>query len=107
MCVFITINTYVQVVGCHSSGLMMLMTTKKFKCLHHFQNPFRNRDPLAANREREWLIHANIHMYLCIYSIISFPFIFQVGFGNVAAETDNERVFTILMMIIAGNLSVC
>lgn len=27
---------------------------------------------------------------------------FQVGFGNVAAETDNERVFTICMMIIAG-----
>lgn len=31
--------------------------------------------------------------------------IFQVGFGNVAAETDNERVFTICMMIIAGNSS--
>ena len=27
---------------------------------------------------------------------------FQVGFGNVAAETDNEKVFTICMMIIAG-----
>lgn len=27
----------------------------------------------------------------------------SVGFGNVAAETDNERVFTICMMIIAGN----
>jgi len=26
----------------------------------------------------------------------------QVGFGNVAAETDNEKVFTICMMIIAG-----
>lgn len=25
-----------------------------------------------------------------------------MGFGNVAAETDNERVFTICMMIIAG-----
>uniref|UniRef100_A0A1B0FLV1 PAC domain-containing protein n=1 Tax=Glossina morsitans morsitans TaxID=37546 RepID=A0A1B0FLV1_GLOMM len=25
-----------------------------------------------------------------------------VGFGNVAAETDNEKVFTICMMIIAG-----
>lgn len=25
----------------------------------------------------------------------------SVGFGNVAAETDNERVFTICMMIIA------
>lgn len=27
----------------------------------------------------------------------------SVGFGNVAAETDNERIFTICMMIIAGN----
>ena len=27
---------------------------------------------------------------------------FQVGFGNVAAETDNEKVFTILMMVVAG-----
>lgn len=26
----------------------------------------------------------------------------SVGFGNVAAETDNERIFTICMMIIAG-----
>lgn len=29
----------------------------------------------------------------------------QVGFGNVAAETDNEKVFTICMMIIAGAVS--
>ena len=28
----------------------------------------------------------------------------SVGFGNVAAETDNERVFTIFMMIIASLL---
>lgn len=28
----------------------------------------------------------------------------QVGFGNVAAETDNERIFTILMMVIAALL---
>lgn len=27
-----------------------------------------------------------------------------MGFGNVAAETDNERVFTICMMIIAGTV---
>lgn len=27
----------------------------------------------------------------------------SVGFGNVAAETDNEKIFTICMMIIAGN----
>lgn len=26
----------------------------------------------------------------------------SVGFGNVAAETDNEKMFTICMMIIAG-----
>jgi len=26
----------------------------------------------------------------------------SVGFGNVAAETDNEKIFTICMMIIAG-----
>lgn len=26
----------------------------------------------------------------------------SVGFGNVAAETDNEKVFTICMMIIGG-----
>lgn len=30
----------------------------------------------------------------------------SVGFGNVAAETDNERVFTICMMIIAGKVVV-
>lgn len=28
----------------------------------------------------------------------------SVGFGNVAAETDNERIFTICMMIIAGKI---
>ena len=34
----------------------------------------------------------------------TFPslYLLQVGFGNVAAETDNEKVFTICMMIIAG-----
>ncbi len=26
----------------------------------------------------------------------------SVGFGNVAADTDNEKIFTICMMIIAG-----
>ena len=26
----------------------------------------------------------------------------SVGFGNVAAETDNEKIFSILMMIVAG-----
>lgn len=30
----------------------------------------------------------------------------SVGFGNVAAETDNERIFTICMMIIAGKLLI-
>ena len=30
----------------------------------------------------------------------------SVGFGNVAAETDNERIFTICMMIIAGKMLV-
>lgn len=29
----------------------------------------------------------------------------SVGFGNVAPETDNEKVFTICMMIIGGTLS--
>jgi len=28
----------------------------------------------------------------------------SVGFGNVAAETDNEKIFTICMMIIAGKV---
>lgn len=28
----------------------------------------------------------------------------SVGFGNVAAETDNEKIFTICMMIIAGKI---
>ena len=26
----------------------------------------------------------------------------SVGFGNVASETDNEKIFSILMMIVAG-----
>ncbi len=26
----------------------------------------------------------------------------SVGFGNVAAETDNEKIFSILMMVVAG-----
>jgi len=30
----------------------------------------------------------------------------SVGFGNVAAETDNEKIFTICMMIIAGMLNI-
>lgn len=29
----------------------------------------------------------------------------SVGFGNVAAETDNEKIFTICMMIIAGKFA--
>ena len=31
--------------------------------------------------------------------------IVSVGFGNVASETDNEKIFSILMMIVAGNNS--
>ena len=27
----------------------------------------------------------------------------SVGFGNVASETDNEKIFSILMMIVAGD----
>ena len=26
----------------------------------------------------------------------------SVGFGNVASETDNEKIFSIFMMIVAG-----
>ena len=26
----------------------------------------------------------------------------SVGFGNIAAETDNEKIFSICMMIVAG-----
>lgn len=29
----------------------------------------------------------------------------SVGFGNVAAETDNEKIFSICMMIVAGEFS--
>ena len=29
----------------------------------------------------------------------------SVGFGNVASETDNEKIFSILMMIVAGERS--
>lgn len=39
----------------------------------------------------------SLQIYICIF--------LQVGFGNVAAETDNEKVFTICMMIIAGAVS--
>ncbi len=28
----------------------------------------------------------------------------SVGFGNIAAETDNEKIFSICMMIVAGEL---
>lgn len=41
---------------------------------------------------------------LHVYDVITFVYL-QVGFGNVAAETDNEKVFTICMMIIAGAVS--
>ena len=27
----------------------------------------------------------------------------SVGFGNVASETDNEKIFSIFMMVISGN----
>ena len=30
----------------------------------------------------------------------------SVGFGNVAAETDNEKIFSICMMIVAGTYLV-
>ena len=29
----------------------------------------------------------------------------SVGFGNIAAETDNEKIFSICMMIVAGKQS--
>ena len=29
----------------------------------------------------------------------------SVGFGNVAAETDNEKIFTICMMVISGRVN--
>ena len=34
---------------------------------------------------------------------IKINLITSVGFGNVASETDNEKIFSILMMIVAGN----
>jgi potassium voltage-gated channel Eag-related subfamily H protein len=30
----------------------------------------------------------------------------SVGFGNIAAETDNEKIFSICMMIVAGKFFV-
>lgn len=30
----------------------------------------------------------------------------SIGFGNVAPETDNEKVFTICMMVIGGRCSL-
>ena len=32
------------------------------------------------------------------------PLFTSVGFGNIAAETDNEKIFSICMMIVAGEL---
>ena len=31
----------------------------------------------------------------------------SVGFGNIAAETDNEKIFSICMMIVAGKIQMC
>ena len=31
----------------------------------------------------------------------------SVGFGNIAAETDNEKIFSICMMIVAGEYEFC
>lgn len=44
----------------------------------------------------------SVRFRFCLFSLL----FFQVGFGNVAAETDNEKVFTICMMIIAGAVSL-
>lgn len=30
----------------------------------------------------------------------------SVGFGNVASETDNEKIFSIFMMVISGYISL-
>ena len=30
----------------------------------------------------------------------------SVGFGNIAAETDNEKIFSICMMIVAGKKKI-
>ena len=30
----------------------------------------------------------------------------SVGFGNIAAETDNEKIFSICMMIVAGKFFI-
>lgn len=29
----------------------------------------------------------------------------SVGFGNVASETDNEKIFSIFMMVISGKIT--
>ena len=42
-----------------------------------------------------------ITIFLFITLMIS-----SVGFGNVASETDNEKIFSILMMIVAGRKSI-
>ena len=30
----------------------------------------------------------------------------SVGFGNVASETDNEKIFSIFMMVISGKIDI-
>jgi hypothetical protein len=45
---------------------------------------------------KKWVKNCIFHAHKTFF-ILSL----QVGFGNVAAETDNEKVFTIIMMIIA------
>ena len=45
------------------------------------------------------IIMTNINITITI----KINLITSVGFGNVASETDNEKIFSILMMIVAGN----
>ena len=48
------------------------------------------------------IIIITITNILIIHSCFIVMLIISVGFGNVASETDNEKIFSILMMIVAG-----
>lgn len=61
---------------------------------------------LYLNQKRNLFIFDLPFLLACCMLFIVITFVYlQVGFGNVAAETDNEKVFTICMMIIAGAVS--
>jgi hypothetical protein len=73
-----------------------------YSWLHKLANVTQN--PFMMSNYSEWELDRGPSRKTMYVTALYFTMtcMTSVGFGNVAAETDNEKIFTICMMIIAG-----